>query len=41
MNASVRSRVFIFIKDWIHHDDEQVRIYVASILGIISQVPSG
>ncbi|XP_059439580.1 protein ILITYHIA isoform X2 [Corylus avellana] len=37
VNSDVRSRVFILLKDMIHHDDDQVRISAASILGIISQ----
>lgn len=41
MNSDVRSRVFILLKDMIHHDDDQVRISAASILGIISQVQCG
>ncbi|KAG6737001.1 hypothetical protein POTOM_060043 [Populus tomentosa] len=34
----VRVRVFSQLKDLIHHDDDQVRISAASILGITSQV---
>ncbi|KAG6737448.1 hypothetical protein POTOM_058970 [Populus tomentosa] len=33
----VRARVFSQLKDLIHHDDDQVRISAASILGITSQ----
>ena len=41
MGSAVRSRIFILLRDLIHHDDDQVRISAASILGIISQVIFG
>ena len=37
----VRVRVFSQLKDLIHHDEDQVRISAASILGITSQVGLG
>lgn len=41
MSDPVRVRVFSQLKDLIHHDDDQVRISAASILGITSQVGLG
>lgn len=38
VSPAVRSRVYSLLKDLIHHDDDQVRISAAGILGIISQV---
>lgn len=37
VNSAARNRVFVLLKDLIHHDDDQVRISSASILGILSQ----
>uniref|UniRef100_A0A2N9J6T6 TOG domain-containing protein n=1 Tax=Fagus sylvatica TaxID=28930 RepID=A0A2N9J6T6_FAGSY len=37
VGSAVRSRIFILLRDLIHHDDDQVRISAASIFGIISQ----
>lgn len=37
VSPAVRSRVYSLLKDLIHHDDDQVRISAAGILGIISQ----
>ena len=41
MSDPVRVRVFSQLKDLINHDDDQVRISTASILGITSQVGLG
>lgn len=38
VSSAVRTRVYVNMKDLIHHDDDQVRISAASILGITSQV---
>lgn len=38
VSSDVRARVYNLLKDLIHHDDDQVRIAAASILGIMSQV---
>ncbi|KAK9919493.1 hypothetical protein M0R45_028084 [Rubus argutus] len=37
VSTAVRTRVYLQLKDLIHHDDDQVRISAASILGIMSQ----
>ncbi|KAJ4721119.1 translational activator GCN1 [Melia azedarach] len=37
VSSAVRTRVYFVLKDLIHHDDDQVRISAASILGIMSQ----
>ncbi|XAR48876.1 hypothetical protein NMG60_11031843 [Bertholletia excelsa] len=37
VSNTVRSRVYVFLKDLIHNDDDQIRSSAASILGIISQ----
>ncbi|KAK7337971.1 hypothetical protein VNO77_18565 [Canavalia gladiata] len=37
VSSAVRNRVFSVLKDLIHHDDDRVRIYAASILGILTQ----
>ncbi|KAJ0080466.1 hypothetical protein Patl1_23083 [Pistacia atlantica] len=37
VSSTVRSRVYVILKDLIHHDDDQVRISAANILGIMSQ----
>lgn len=37
VSSAVRTRVYVNMKDLIHHDDDQVRISAASILGITSQ----
>lgn len=38
VSSAVKTRVYMLLKDMIHHDDDQVRISGADILGIISQV---
>lgn len=38
VSSGVRTRVYTLLKDLIKHEDDQVRISAASILGIISQV---
>lgn len=38
VSSVVRTRVYISLKDLIRHEDDQVRISAASILGIMSQV---
>ncbi|KAF8017892.1 hypothetical protein BT93_H2950 [Corymbia citriodora subsp. variegata] len=37
VSSAVKTRVYVVLKDMIHHDDDQVRISAADILGIISQ----
>ncbi|XP_061366387.1 protein ILITYHIA [Gastrolobium bilobum] len=37
VSSAVRNRVYSVLKDLIHDDDDKVRIYAASILGILSQ----
>ncbi|KAG7021005.1 Protein ILITYHIA [Cucurbita argyrosperma subsp. argyrosperma] len=37
VSSAVRTRVYTFLKDLIHHEDDQVRMSAASILGVISQ----
>ncbi|XP_056168131.1 protein ILITYHIA isoform X1 [Syzygium oleosum] len=37
VSSAVKNRVYVLLKDMIHHDDDQVRISAADILGIISQ----
>ncbi|RXH82519.1 hypothetical protein DVH24_036860 [Malus domestica] len=37
VSSAVRTRLYSHLKDLIHHDDDQVRISAASILGITSQ----
>ncbi|XP_024025150.1 protein ILITYHIA [Morus notabilis] len=37
VSSAVRTRVYVNMNDLIHHDDDQVRISAASILGITSQ----
>ncbi|XP_038891106.1 protein ILITYHIA [Benincasa hispida] len=37
VSSAVRTRVYTSLKDLIHHEDDQVRISAASILGILSQ----
>ena len=38
VSSAVRTRVYTYLKDLIHHEDDQVRMSAASILGVISQV---
>jgi len=38
LSSAVKTRVYMLLKDMIHHDDDQVRVSAADILGIISQV---
>lgn len=38
VSTAVRTRVYLQLRDMIHHDDDEVRISAASILGIMSQV---
>lgn len=38
VSVAVRTRVYVLLKDFVHHDDDQVRNSAASILGILSQV---
>ena len=38
MSLAVRTRFYNVLKDFIHHDDDQVRIFASSILGILAQV---
>ncbi|KAL6142934.1 hypothetical protein ACLB2K_061209 [Fragaria x ananassa] len=37
VSTAVRTRVYLQLKDMIHHDDDEVRISAARILGIMSQ----
>ncbi|KAI9078431.1 hypothetical protein K1719_039650 [Acacia pycnantha] len=37
MSVAVRGRVYNILKELIHHDDDQVRTYAASILGILTK----
>ncbi|XP_062006271.1 protein ILITYHIA [Rosa rugosa] len=37
VSSAVRTRVYLQLKDLIHHDDDEVRASAASILGIMSQ----
>ncbi|TQD73975.1 hypothetical protein C1H46_040492 [Malus baccata] len=37
VSSAVRTRLYLQLKDLIHHEDDQVRISAASILGITSQ----
>ncbi|OMO84593.1 Armadillo-like helical [Corchorus capsularis] len=37
VSPATRTRVYSLLKDLVHHDDDQVRIFASSILGIISQ----
>lgn len=39
VSPATRTRVYALLKDLIHHDDDQVRMFASSILGVISQVP--
>ena len=38
VSPATRTRVYTLLKDLIHHDDDQVRMFASSILGVISQV---
>ena len=38
LSSAVRNRVYGVLKDFIRHDDDQVRICAASILGILTKV---
>lgn len=38
VSSAVKTRVYMLLKDMILHDDDQVRISGADILGIMSQV---
>lgn len=38
VSSAVKTRVYSLLKDLVHHDDEQVRIPAAGILGIMTQV---
>ena len=38
VSTAVRTRVYLQLKEMIHHEDDEVRISAASILGIMSQV---
>ena len=38
VSSTVRTRVYIVLKDLIYDDDDQIRTYASNILGIISQV---
>ena len=38
MSLAIRGRVYNTLKELIHHDDDQVRIYAASILGTLTMV---
>lgn len=37
VSPATRSRVYSVLQDLIHHDDDQVRMYASSILGVVSQ----
>ncbi|XP_027348848.1 protein ILITYHIA isoform X2 [Abrus precatorius] len=37
VSSAVRNRVYSVLNDLIHHDDDRVRIYAASMLGILTQ----
>ncbi|KAE9616079.1 putative translational activator Gcn1 [Lupinus albus] len=37
VSPAVRDRTYSVLKDVIHHDDDKVRIYAASIMGILTQ----
>ncbi|CAJ1961186.1 unnamed protein product [Sphenostylis stenocarpa] len=37
VSSAVRDRFYSVLKDLIHHDDDRVRIYASSILGILTQ----
>ncbi|GAU13582.1 hypothetical protein TSUD_346860 [Trifolium subterraneum] len=37
VSSAVRSRIYSVLKDLIHHDDDRVRMYAASILGMLTQ----
>ncbi|XP_021281649.1 protein ILITYHIA isoform X2 [Herrania umbratica] len=37
VSPATRTRVYALLKDLIHHDDDQVRMFASSILGVISQ----
>ncbi|KAK8589608.1 hypothetical protein V6N13_088443 [Hibiscus sabdariffa] len=37
VSPATRTRVYTLLKDLIHHDDDQVRMFASSILGLISQ----
>jgi HEAT repeat protein len=37
VGPAVRSRIYSVLKDLIHHDDDRVRMYSASILGMLTQ----
>ncbi|XWS58445.1 hypothetical protein CRYUN_Cryun08bG0034400 [Craigia yunnanensis] len=37
VSPATRTRVYTLLKDLIHHDDDQVRMFASSILGVISQ----
>jgi HEAT repeat protein len=37
VGSAVRSRIYSVLKDLIHHDDDRVRMYSASILGMLTQ----
>ena len=38
VSVAVRSRIYSVLKDLIHHEDDQVRVYAESILGILTKV---
>lgn len=38
VSSAVKIRVYSVLKDLVYHDDDQVRVSAASILGIMSQV---
>ncbi|XVF57046.1 hypothetical protein PTKIN_Ptkin06aG0171600 [Pterospermum kingtungense] len=37
LSPTTRSRVYTLLKDLIHHDDDQVRMFASSIMGVVSQ----
>ncbi|CAL0308828.1 unnamed protein product [Lupinus luteus] len=37
VSSAVKDRTYSVLKDLIHHDDDKVRIYAASIMGILTQ----
>ncbi|TYJ11316.1 hypothetical protein E1A91_A11G268000v1 [Gossypium mustelinum] len=37
VSPATRTRIYTLLKDLIHHDDDQVRMFASSILGVISQ----
>lgn len=38
VGSAVISRIYSVLKDLIHHEDDRVRMYAASVLGILTQV---